>query len=148
MNTRFKVQLRESLGQSLIEMLLMISLVVVLVTSIVVGSTVSLKNQQISSSKDQALRYAQQGVEIVRALRNTDWTSFQLYSGSWCIDKDGILTALVDMCSPLLDEQYQRVVTFTWDALNERMSVEVLVSWGIGSKAYSTMLKSYFTDWK
>lgn len=148
MNTRFKARLRKSLGQSLIEMLLMISLVVVLVTSIVVGSTVSLKNQQISSTKDQALRYAQQGVEIVRSLRNTDWTSFQLYSGNWCIDNDGVLTVLLDACSPLLDEKYQRVATFTWDAINERMNVKVLVSWNIGSKAYSTMLESYFTDWK
>lgn len=148
MDTRLKARLRKSEGQSLIEMLLMISLVVVLVTSIVVGSTVSLKNQQISSTKDQALRYAQQGIEIVRSLRNTDWTSFQLYSGSWCIDNDDVLTALVDACSPLLDEKYQRVATFTWDAINERMNVEVLVSWNIGSKAYSTMLESYFTDWK
>lgn len=148
MHTRLKIRLRQSSGQSLIEMLLMISLVVVLVTSIVVGSTVSLKNQQISSFKDQALRYAQQGVEIIRSLRNTDWTSFQSYSGSWCIDNDGVLTALVDACSLLLDEKYQRVAKFTWDAVNERMKVEVLVSWNIGSKAYSIMLESYFTDWK
>ncbi|MEK7577028.1 MAG: hypothetical protein AAB492_00235 [Patescibacteria group bacterium] len=148
MNTRFKVRLRKSSGQSLIEILLMISLVVVLVTSIVVGSTVSLRNQQISGSKDQALRYAQQGVEIVRALRNADWTSFQLYSGSWCMDKDGVLTAFVGACSPFLDEKYQRVAKFTWDSVSERMNVQVLMSWDIGSKAYSTMLEIYFTDWK
>lgn len=135
-------------GQSLIEMLLMLVLVVVLVSSVVVGSTVSLKNQQVSVTRDMALKIAQQGIESVRTLRDTNWDEFIVYAGSYCVSEANVLTAYVDSCTPLIQDMYQRVATFTWDAANERMKVQVVVTWTLGTKPYTMNLESYFTDWK
>jgi type II secretory pathway pseudopilin PulG len=137
-----------SKGQSLIEMLVVLGLVVLLVTSVVVGSTASLRNQQLSANRDAGLKYAQQGMETIRSLRDADWTTFVSYSGSWCLNQDGTLVAFVDACSELYNDIYQRVVTFTWDSVNERMNIQMVVSWTLGSKSYSVKLESFFTDWR
>ena len=137
-----------SAGQSLIEILVVLGMVTVLVTGIVVSSTVSLRNQQSSSFRDQALKYAQQGMEIVRSLRDTDWDTFVVYSGKYCLGADSTLIPFVDTCVTLLDNTYQRVVEFAWDAVNERMAVGMVVTWNAGSKSYSTTLDTYYTNWK
>lgn len=129
-------------------MLVVLGMVTVLVTSLVVGSTMSLRNQQASNLRDKALKYAQQGIETVRSLRDTDWVTFAAYSGSYCLDINNVLTSRVDTCQPLLDTLYERVVTFTYDVPNERMGVVMVVSWSSGSKLYSTNLETYYTNWK
>ncbi len=129
-------------------MLVVLSMVMVLVTSIVVGSTVSLRNQQVSSDRDTGLKYAQQGMEIVRSLRDRSWESFAVYTGSYCLDETSTFTPLVDTCTTLLDDVYERVVTFTWDADNQRMGVTMVVSWNLGATPYSTTLDTYYTNWK
>lgn len=140
--------MKNSSGQSLLEMLVVLGMVTVLVTSIVAGSTVSLRNQQASKLRDTALAYAQKGLELVRTLKNSDWDTFVEYAGSFCLDADGTYTRYVDSCESLLDDTYTRVVTFTWDAANERMAVDMVVSWTASTKTYTTKLDTYYTNWK
>lgn len=141
-------QTNMSVGQSLIEMIVVLGLVAVLITSVVVGSTFSLKNQQLSGTRDTSLKYAQQGIELMRSLRDTSWATFETYTGTWCLGEDNTLTVYVDSCTPLYEDIYQRVAVFAWDSTNERMSVKVLVTWKLGSKDYSTVLETYLTDWR
>ena len=137
-------------GQTLAEVVVAIGVVVLLVTGLVVGTSVTLKASQYGKARSQAVQYAQEAIEIVRNVRDNGWTTFAAYGGvspiSWCLDKDGVWTAMVDSCSPNIDNFYTRKVTVTW--IDPKMKVDVVVSWTDGNKTYTVPITTYFTQWK
>lgn len=139
-----------SRGQTLAEVVVAIGVVVLLVTGLVVGTSVTLKASQYGKARSQAVQYAQEAVEIARTLRDNGWTTFASYGGVspvfWCLDKSGVWTAMSDSCSANIDNFYTRQVTFTW--ADPRMKVDVLVSWTDGNKTYTVPISTYITQWK
>ncbi|MBI5620308.1 hypothetical protein HY949_00840 [Candidatus Gottesmanbacteria bacterium] len=137
-------------GQTLAEVVVAIGVVVLLVTGLIFGTSVTLKASQYGKARSQAVQYAQEGVEITRALRDSGWTGFLAYGGvtplSWCLDKSGVWTAMSGSCTPNIDAFYTRQVTFTWADPN--MKADVTVSWQDGNKSYSVPITTYFTQWK
>src|SRR6266700_2852803 len=75
-----------SRGQTLIEMLIALAIGVTLVTSAVVAVTTSLHHAQSVQYKTQATKYAQQGMEILQQIRDSDYAGFQNYNGAYCLD--------------------------------------------------------------
>lgn len=134
----------------LVEVVVAIGVVVLLVTGLIVGTSVTLKASQYSKARGQAVQYAQEAVEIARKIRDSGWTTFATYGGvsprSWCLDKAGVWTAMPGSCSANIDTFYTRQVTFTWD--DPRMKVDVVVSWTDGNKTYTVPISTYFTQWK
>jgi len=63
-------------GQTLIEIILALSVVVMVITGITFAITSSLKNATFSKNQNLATSYAQQGMEIVRAIRDNSWDIF------------------------------------------------------------------------
>lgn len=141
-------------GQTLAEVVVAIGVVVLLVTGLIIGTSVTLKASQYGKARSQAAQYAQEAVEMARALRDSSWTTFFSYSGtSQCLSKTGEWTTMSVSCPFDIDAMYARTVTFTWrDDLSvtndERMKVDVVVSWTDGAKAYTAPLTTYFTQWK
>lgn len=137
-------------GQTLAEVVVAIGVVVLLVTGLVIGTSVTLKASQYGKARSQAVQYAQEAVEIARNVRDSGWTTFIAYGGvtpvSWCLDKSGVWTAMSDSCSPNIDNFYTRKVTVTW--IDPKMKVEVQVSWTDGAKTYSSLVSTFFTQWK
>lgn len=137
-------------GQTLAEVVVAIGVIVLLVTGLIVGTSVTLKASQYSKARSQAVQYAQEAVELARNLRDSGWTDFMTYSGvtpkSWCLDKAGVWTAMSGSCSANIDNFYTRQVTLTWD--DPRMKVDVVVSWIDGNKTYTVPITTYFTRWK
>lgn len=72
-------------GQSLIEIVLALSVAVVVITGITFAITSSLKNATFTKNQTLASSYAQQGMEVVRAIRDRSWTSFSSYNGWYCL---------------------------------------------------------------
>ncbi len=137
-------------GQTLAEVVVAIGVVVLLVTGLIFGTSITLKASQYGKARSQAVQYAQEGIEIARALRDGGWTGFLAYGGvtplSWCLDKAGVWTAMSGSCNPNIDAYYTRQVTFTWN--DPKMKADVTVSWIDGNKSFSVPITTYFTQWK
>ncbi len=146
MNTRRMTQS----GQTLIEVIVAIGVVVLLVMGLIVSTSVTLKASQYGKMRSLGTQYAEEAVEATRNLRDSGWSTFAAYGGvtpiSWCLDKAGAWTKMVVVCSPNIDSLYTRAVTFTWD--DPRMKVDVAVTWTDGAKTYTSSLSTYFTQWK
>lgn len=65
-------------GQSLIEAVIALSVLVIVLTTVTVAVILGTRNSTHSKNDNLATQYAQQGLEYIRQLRDTDWT---IYSG-------------------------------------------------------------------
>ncbi|MCL5439269.1 MAG: hypothetical protein M1268_04795 [Patescibacteria group bacterium] len=74
-------------GQTIIEVLVALSVAVVVIAAIAISVISALYNSQFSKNQNLATQYAQEGMEIMRQIRNSDWSVFSSYSGSYCLDK-------------------------------------------------------------
>ncbi len=142
------IQTQLNKGQSLVEVVVAVGVVMLLVTGLIVGSTASIKGSEFSVAKSRALKYSQEGIEISRSLRDQSWATFASRSGLWCLAKDGTWTQASGSCPINIDATFTRGVTFTWDGLNNRMSVTASVTWNDGNGIHTSQLVTYFTQWK
>lgn len=72
-------------GQTLIEVLVALTLAVIVISAITVASVSTLNNTQYIRDQSQATKYAQEGSEIVRRIRNSDYVGFRSYTGLYCL---------------------------------------------------------------
>ncbi len=134
-------------GQSLVEVVVVIGMVILLVGGLVVGTTTALRSSEHGRLRSQSVKYAQEGVEYARDLRNFSWEEFQAKTGVWCLDKDGALTeSQSSICPVNIDNALTRSLTFAWS--DPRMTVTVVVSWNDGSGDHASTLITYFTKWQ
>lgn len=63
-------------GQTLIEVLLALGTAVVVLSATVVAVLAALNNAQFSKNQNIATQYAQQGMEVMRNMRNSNWSEF------------------------------------------------------------------------
>lgn len=134
-------------GQTLAEVVVAIGVIVLLVTGLIVGTSVTIKASQYSKARSQAVAYAQEAVELARNLRDGGWTSFFAYGGtSQCLNKEGVWTQMSGACSANIDNFYTRSITFTWN--DPRMKLDVVVSWVDGNKTYTVPISTYLTQWR
>lgn len=142
-----------SRGQTLLELVIAMGVVAVIVTGLVVASTASLRYSQDSRLRSGGVKYAQEAIELVRQIRDTQpWTTFENYSTGtskiWCLSGAGVFSDQNGGECPLLSagSPYTRQVTFTWN--DPVMEVTSEVRWQVGSTQASTQLKTYFTQWR
>ena len=86
-------------GQTLVEALVALGIGVLIISAIAIAILSSLNNAQYSKSQNLASGYAQEGMETARKIRDNDWTTFNNYDGSYCLDKG--TTILVEKDPPL-----------------------------------------------
>ncbi len=72
-------------GQTLIEVLVALSVITVIVTSITIAAITSLNNAEFVKNQNLATQYAQQGMEIMRFMRNTNYGTFVTLSQHYCL---------------------------------------------------------------
>lgn len=139
-------------GQSLLEVLAALGAGVIVLTAITVAVITSLSNAQFSKNQNIATQYAQEGMELLRKMRDSDWAAFSsLSSGSYCLDKgdtfldnaDRKNTALAGCSrtvlvspepvnvSPIFARQVD-IVTEASSACGSNRKATVLVSWASG----------------
>ncbi len=98
-------------GQTLIEVLAAFGVAVVLVSAIAITVVTALSNATFSKNQNMATQYAQQGMEILRQMRNTDFATFNFLSGNYCLDKNNTLSPEGTGCSRNVDNTFVRKVT-------------------------------------
>lgn len=143
--------MRRQKGQTLVEIVAAIGVVLLLLTGLLAGAVASLKAAQLGKTKSLAVHWGQEAMEIVRNKRNNSWSDFFTYAGkTWCLDKAGTWTEMAAICPVNIDSVYTRTVVFTWhpdlNPNNEKMGVDVSVSWQGGK--YTVNLSTYFTQWR
>lgn len=63
-------------GQTLLEVLLAFSVLILVLSAIIIGVTTSLSNTQYTKNQNLANSYAKQGMAVVRQLRDSSWPNF------------------------------------------------------------------------
>lgn len=75
-------------GQTLLEILLAFSVSILVLSGIIMGITTSLNNAQYTKNQSLANSYAQEGMAVVRRLRdNSSWSNFLTQTGG-CLTND------------------------------------------------------------
>ncbi len=72
-------------GQTLIEVLVALGIAVVVLTAMGTAVISALNNAQFSKSQNLATHYAVEGMEVMRRIRDSDWTTFTGFSGDYCL---------------------------------------------------------------
>ena len=134
-------------GQTIVEAIVVIGIVVLLVTGLIAGTTISMKTARSGQTKSQAINLADQGVEIVRAIRDSNWTVFAALNGQYCLGTSGQLTP-PPCAADIVTEgaAFTRSVQFVLQG--ETMIVTVSVNTADGSLIQPIVLTTYFTQWK
>lgn len=138
-------------GQTLLELIISIGVVVFVMMGLVVAVTSSLRFGQASRYRSRAVKYAQEGVELTRQLRDVNvWESFLSFADTtpkeWCLDKSGTWSIVGgNACAPL-DGIFTRIVTLTWQ--DPLVRVQADVSWQDGSRVLHSQLETYLTNWR
>jgi len=133
-------------GQSLIESVVTLGVVLLLVTGIVVGTTSSLRYAENSKARSVATQFAQEGLEIARNDRDMGWSTFAR-SGTFCVDTAGVYTA--PPCAPI-DGRFTRQLIYSYDQVLKQVTVETVVSWveSAAPTQKEVRLQTMFTKWK
>lgn len=122
-------------GQSLIEVLIALGIISMVITGVATIVTQSLTNAQFSKEQDTATKYAQEGLETVRSIRDQNYNAFALLNGRYCLAKNTqSLGDIQPSCAtPNVDQFIREVAIETTPGCNANVSkVTVTVSWTDG----------------
>ncbi|MCX6794106.1 MAG: hypothetical protein NTY06_03300 [Candidatus Gottesmanbacteria bacterium] len=126
-------------GQSLVEMIVVIGMVVLLATGIVVGTTTSLSRSGTSQVRSQALFYAQAGIELARETRDNGWAAFAALG-------DPPTTTVTTINTTFTRSVMLQLTTVSGVST---MKVTSRVKWGDTSNpANAVELTTYLTQWR
>ncbi len=131
-------------GQSLVESVVTLGVVVLLVTGLIVGTTASLRYAETSRLRTYATQYAQEGLELARKERDAGWAVFAR-SGTFCADAAGVI--LPNSCAQI-DNRYTRLLTYSYDVGTQSVVVISTVSWIESGIQKEVILQTTLTNWK
>jgi Tfp pilus assembly protein PilV len=132
-------------GQTLIETLVALAVGVVVVSAITVISVTTLSNAQYVRSQENATKYAQEGIEMMRKIRNSSYAGFRSYTASsYCLDEGATTLTTTGPCTtPNILETFIRTVQITQNGCGANISrVTVTVSYRTGKCASNTYCHS------
>ena len=137
-------------GETLIEVLVALTIVVVIITAIAVLGVSSLGNSQFIENQGKSTKYAQEGMETIRSLRNSDYPGFASYTGTYCLPSGvATLNSSLTCTTPNIDNVYIRTVSIIQDGGcgTNLAKATVTVSWtdrkcGSGTFCHKSVLTS------
>jgi len=129
---KLKIQ-NSNRGQSIIEVVVALALVVFVILGLVKVSVSSINNSAFARDQRAATKYAQEGIESARQCKEEDEIAF------WNMS----CPALADPS----ESKFTRQITYT--QLEEgKMQVDVVVSWGDSKGQHESNLTTYLTKWE
>lgn len=141
---------RRQTGFSLLELVLAIAIFAlgsVALATMMIDSNISTK---LSGERTQALLYAKEGIEAVRAIRDSGWNNIGSVIGAFGLATGGdgwILSGSSD----LIDDKYTRVVDVgsSSSLSSTTRLVSTTVTWALTpSRDASVVLQTILTDWR
>lgn len=140
-------------GQSLVEVIVAVGIVLIIVTGLVVATTFSLRFNQNSKMRTEALSFAKEGMERMRALRDTGWDTVPS-SGAYCLDigETELTSEPAGGCALDGETGFRRVIRVSMDESCQDPAVcrkvTIQVSWLEGDSGQDVELSSYITNWR
>lgn len=89
--------MKEQKGQTLLEILLAFGVSVMVLSAVILGVTTSLSNTQYTKNQGLANSYAQEGMAVVRKIRDAGWNDFKnlkdflLMNTVYCLDQNSTI---------------------------------------------------------
>jgi len=137
-------------GQTFVEVIIIVSIVIIIITALVSGTIASLKITGYNALKSQATKYAQDGIELSRKERDASWSVFYNRSQppkTWCVDKVGVWSQQ-SPCPVNIDNTFTRSIQLSYDGVNQRIEARVIVTWRDGAEIRSSKITTFFTNWR
>ena len=140
-------------GQSIVETIVVVGIVVLLSTGLVAATTSILQYGQMSKNRAKATQYAKEGLEIVRIIKDTSWSTIPKDTSSYCLSKNqqSLGTSVTPPCPYDIDNLFSRSVSFSDDETTcvspVCRKVTVTVTWK-EKVDRSVILTSYITNWR
>ncbi len=129
-NSKLKTQ-NFNAGQSIVEVIVALALIAMVVLGLVKVTTVSVNNATFAKDQRTATQYAQEGIEKARKLKEENEAAF------W--SKSGTETESLG--------RFTRTITYTEIEDNQKMQVEVKVSWQDSKGPHQSSLQTNLTRW-
>ncbi len=125
-------------GQSLIEVLAALAVLMLVILSLVWITTVSIRNADFSKKQAQATSYVKEAMEKIRAYRDRN---------SWDVFKNNCGNASVmGISSPVPFSLTISCITIGGD--DNKREITVTVSWSDSKGTHQSKSTSYFTKWR
>lgn len=131
-------------GQTLIEALVALGVIAMVVTALAGIVMTSTGNVQFDKNKNLATQHAQEGMEIVRQKRDSNYVTFRELSGLYCMGESNIITQPSDCNNSVnIDNFFLRMIEITQstcagNSVSNLSNVTVTVSWKDGKCSSNT----------
>lgn len=91
-------------GETLIEALGALAVISIVISAVATAVITTLSNTRYNENETLSTKYAQQGIEQVRQIRNTNYPAFKAFSGLYCLGKgQTTLGTTQAICNPNVD---------------------------------------------
>ena len=139
-------------GQSLVELVVATGAMSLLLVSLLALMSLSLKNSRLAKDRAQAVALASQGVELMRAYRDYNWsellssadgTNYSL-PDNWVVE-DGLAEACVEQRQ--INDFFWRCVSLTAPASGQA-EINISVSWSEGGQVLTTNQVGQLALWE
>lgn len=123
-----RIHTTKEAGQTLIEVLAALSVASVIITAASIAVVVALQNAQQARSQDIGEQYTQDGMEQIRQLRDSDWTTFDNYGASspgyvYCFNQDNTLSKPNDPADTTCDNKKTCMANITASGVSFKREV-------------------------
>lgn len=141
----------------MVEVIVASGIVTLVLSGLVSAITYGLTSVQYSRNKALATKYAQEAVEWVRSKRDasSNWAAFYALGTTpttYCMQT--LSWSVSSPCNPIDDvyDKFVRTVTLTGNGntppnANDRVLVEVVVTWNEGRRTSNVNLETYLSSW-
>jgi len=166
---RFKCFLKRKIilkngGQVLIEAVIAIAVVSFLMSGIVAALISSVNNSTFSKNQNLATNFAQEGIDIARNFKESDFQTFSTFQNYYCIDKnDTTISRFKRTCNKNVDSFFTRRLYINQNGQDTRVGpsqqkcesgsifVASIVAWNDSrcqgtAECHDVELNSCFTD--
>jgi len=117
-------------GQTLIETVLALGIIAIILSGVTIVVTSSLSDASFSQNQTLATQYAQEGTEILRTIRSSDYAGFNK-NGTYCLAKGALtLPSSSPSCTAPNVDSFIRSVSIVKDGCSAKVAqTTVTVSW-------------------
>ena len=149
-------------GQTLIEMIIAIGLVVLVLTTLVSALTLGIKNNRFAREQSQAKNYVREGTEWARSIRDRlGWESFYdmvAQDGnpvSYCLsslpttaqDAEELTNRICTSQETINNTVFRRTAFFSFGNTDKELTLTVTVDWNDGSAIHTSTSTIILRQW-
>ncbi len=144
-------------GQTMMEMIIALGIVTLITTSVLALAVATIKTSSFSKQKFQAINLAQEGLEIVRNIRDTNWLQKELWNTDLEVGTYNSISYLdgkgwklkTEESPPLIDNVFKREITIEEvPSQDQEIKITVKVSWQEHGRSHAIELYENLTNWR